>query len=248
MQIPPAKLQYQPKPDGYPFRRRACYHVASSKLLLICFDEDFFGTGQYNTDDASLASHTCTVYSSINMLNVNATPFPVLTTARLTLRQLTMQDDQQIFIIRSHPGINSFLDRPATTSIEAAAAFIEKIEKLMKMGQCVYWGLNLEAENSLIGTICFWNFNNADSSIEIGYELLPAYQGKGIMKEAIDSVIPYGFSVLKAKKIIAAVSPDNTKSIALLKKANFALQSSAVAATHKAADPLLIFCLQKDGS
>lgn len=50
-----------------------------------------------------------------------------LTTDRLKLRPLKMTDRQEIFMLRSDPENNQYLDRPLCTSIGDAEAFIQKI-------------------------------------------------------------------------------------------------------------------------
>ena len=60
-----------------------------------------------------------------------------------------------------------------------------------------------------------------DLVAEIGYALLPGFQGKGIMQEAIEKVIEYGFISMKLKSIVADLKPANIKSIKLLERNGF---------------------------
>ncbi|RZK12463.1 MAG: N-acetyltransferase, partial [Flavobacterium sp.] len=45
------------------------------------------------------------------MANSNSTSFPILTTERLTIRQLSIDDQHDIFALRSDTEINKYLDR-----------------------------------------------------------------------------------------------------------------------------------------
>jgi ribosomal-protein-alanine N-acetyltransferase len=56
---------------------------------------------------------------------------------------------------------------------------------------------------------------------EVGYVLLPEYQGKGIMHEALGAVIAYGFDVMKLHSIEANTNPNNTPSHKLLERHGF---------------------------
>ncbi|GAA0720483.1 hypothetical protein GCM10008905_09710 [Clostridium malenominatum] len=49
------------------------------------------------------------------------------------------------------------------------------------------------------------------------------YQGKGLMKEALLSVIEYGLKVMNLKALEAYTEENNIKSIKLLEKCNFTL-------------------------
>jgi ribosomal-protein-alanine N-acetyltransferase len=52
-----------------------------------------------------------------------------------------------------------------------------------------------------------------------------AYQGKGLMHEALSCVLDYGFSVMKLHSVEANVNPANEVSIKLLERSNFAREA-----------------------
>lgn len=160
------------------------------------------------------------------MLNLNFSPFPVLITEQLILRQLTAADANEIFIHRSDKRILEFIDIPQAKSIEDAFAFIAKINKATAENESIFWGLQLKNKPTLIGSICLWNISEAEAKAEIGYLLHPDFQGKGHMQEAVAKVIDYGLQHLKLKMIVAGVHPDNLKSIQLLKRNGFAYAAS----------------------
>jgi ribosomal-protein-alanine N-acetyltransferase len=56
---------------------------------------------------------------------------------------------------------------------------------------------------------------------ELGYGIIPNYQGSGLMKEALLNVIQYGFKVMKLKTLDAYTEEHNAKSINLLEKCDF---------------------------
>lgn len=149
------------------------------------------------------------------------TPFPALETERLRLRPLDLQDENEIFLLRSSEEVNKYIGRPPANSIEDARKFIEKIKEGVNHNQSLYWAIELKQAQGLIGTVCFWNLSIEDDRAEIGYELLPGYQGKGYMQEAVAGVIRYGFETMQLKKIEACPRVDNYSSVKLLVKNNF---------------------------
>src|SRR5688500_7344056 len=104
------------------------------------------------------------------MLNINFTPFPTLTTRRLTLRQLTIEDQQEIFALRSDAAINKYLDREPSRTTEDAINFIEKINNLIQNNNSIYWVITLTETKTFVGTICLFDFSEENNSCEIGYE------------------------------------------------------------------------------
>lgn len=155
------------------------------------------------------------------MVNRNFTPFPILTTERLTLRQLSMDDRQNIFDLRSDAEISKYLDREPSKTIEDALNFIKKINDNIQNNNSVYWVISLTNTKTFVGTICLFDFSNEKNSCEIGYELMTKFQGQGIMKEAVQVVIDYVFQTLNFKKILAFTHHENQRSTNLLLKFNF---------------------------
>ena len=155
------------------------------------------------------------------MSNRNFTPFPILTTERLTLRQLSIDDQQNIFALRSDKEINKYLDRQASKTIKDAINFINKVNDNIKKNNSIYWVITLTKTETFVGTICLFEFSSEKSSCEIGYELMTKFQGQGIMKEAAEKVIDYAFQALQFQKIIAFTHNDNQNSTKLLAKFAF---------------------------
>ena len=155
------------------------------------------------------------------MVNRNFTPFPILTTERLTLRQLSTEDGQDIFILRSDTEINKYLDREPSKTNEDAINFIKKVNDNIKNNNSIYWVISLKSTKTFVGTICLFDFSNEKNSCEIGYELMTKFQGQGIMKEAAQVVIDFVFQTLKLKKILAFTHYENQNSTNLLLKFNF---------------------------
>ena len=155
------------------------------------------------------------------MTNRNFTPFPILTTERLTLRQLSVDDQQNIFALRSDKEINKYLGRQPSKTIEDAIDFINKINDNITKNNSIYWAITLTKTKTFVGTICLFDFSNENNSCEIGYELMTNFQGQGIMKEAAEKVIDYAFNTIKVQKLEAIFHRDNQRSINLLEKLSF---------------------------
>lgn len=158
------------------------------------------------------------------MLHKNFTPFPRLTTTRLLLRQLQPADHMALFALRTDPLVNRFLERTAPASPEAVNDFIGRINELVQNNEAVYWVISHEGQ--LIGCIGLFQFDDVNAKAEIGYELLPRFQGKGFMQEALARIIEYGFQGIGLKTIEAFTHPDNEHSTKLLEKCHFQKQVS----------------------
>jgi len=153
-------------------------------------------------------------------MNVNPT-FPILITERLTLRKLSKNDSEAIFQLRSDVGINKYLDRKLSKTMEDALGFIKNIIENTESDELFYWAITKTGEDKLIGTICLFDVQNVEKKGEIGYELLTQYQGQGMMIEATKKVIEYVDQTLGLQTIDASSHKGNQSSIKLLQKLGF---------------------------
>jgi ribosomal-protein-alanine N-acetyltransferase len=174
-------------------------------------------------------------------------PFPNLSTNRLSLRKLVIDDKQELMRLRSDERVNKYLDRAPTKSLQETEAYIHKINKILTDKEGAYWAISLKNEDKLIGTICYWNFEPDKDLAEIGYELSPAYQGQGLMQEAVEKVIEYGFKAMQLKIITGLTDVANERSVSLLKKNNFQYDSDYRFVNKEDADGLAVYFLINDG-
>lgn len=174
--------------------------------------------------------------------------FPTLTTERLILRSIEYADAELIHKLRSDETVNRFVGRDNSSTLEKAKEFILKIQNLVEKNEGLYWILRLKENNDLIGSVCLWNFDIENEIVEIGYEMLPEFQGKGIMSEALKKVITHTFEEIKAKLITAFPSADNINSVAILKKLNFELEDNKYNNTHEKVENLVAFTLRNNGN
>ena len=127
--------------------------------------------------------------------------------------------------MRSDEGMLEFIDIPKAETLEDARDYIRMINRLIAANESILWGITLqENAQKIIGTICFWNISIEQNKAEIGYMLHPDFQGKGMMQEAVEKVIDYGFNTLRFNTIEADIHPKNIKSIKLLERNNFTFE------------------------
>jgi ribosomal-protein-alanine N-acetyltransferase len=155
------------------------------------------------------------------MLQVNFDPFPVLASPRLVLRRIDHTDAQQMFRLRCDPEAMRYIPRPRAKTIDDAKAHIDNIENKIVSNTGINWAITLKGNPEFIGIIGHFLIKFEHFRSEIGYMLLPEFHGKGIMSEAIATVMAYGFEVLGLHSVEAIVDPDNAASAKVLEKNGF---------------------------
>ncbi|MFV8327424.1 GNAT family N-acetyltransferase [Flavobacterium sp. ZS1P14] len=155
------------------------------------------------------------------MLTINFNPFPNLETERLVLRRIDVNDVNEIFTLRSNPETMKYIPRPLVKTTEDALDHIAMIDAKIENNEGINWGITLKDNPKLIGIIGHYRIKPENYRAEIGYMLLPEFNGKGIMPEAVKEVVNYGFTVMQLHSIEAILDPENFGSEKVLQKSGF---------------------------
>jgi [ribosomal protein S5]-alanine N-acetyltransferase len=155
------------------------------------------------------------------MLIINFNPFPELYTARLHLRQLNNSDVENIFKLRSCSTNMQYIPRPLAKNFTDAQEHIDFINAKTKANEAINWAITIKGNTALIGVIGFYRTDPENYRAEVGYMLLPAFQKKGYLQEALETIVTYGFNVLQLHSIEARIDPRNKASEKVLEKVNF---------------------------
>ncbi|WP_410220385.1 GNAT family N-acetyltransferase [Pedobacter sp.] len=156
------------------------------------------------------------------MLELSLSPFPVLETERLILREHHIDDAKVLFDMRQNEEVMRYIDRERPKTIDDIYAFIRRLNQDFKQGQSLAWVIALkESPQQMIGSIGYWRTDLPNHRAEIGYMLHPGYWRKGIISEALKATIDFGFNEINLHSINANINPGNDASRALLLKHGF---------------------------
>ncbi|RLJ32456.1 RimJ/RimL family protein N-acetyltransferase [Chryseobacterium sp. 7] len=141
-----------------------------------------------------------------------------LYTERLLLRDITLDDKQDIFNYRSDAEANKFQGWIPET-LEDVESFIQRNNKEFNQPESWYQLLITDKESKeVIGDIGVHFIGDENVQAEFGITLNTSFQGKGYASEAIKRIIDYLFNDLHKHRITASVDPDNTASIQLMER------------------------------
>lgn len=155
------------------------------------------------------------------MPEYNFSPFPVLETERLVLRNLHREDVEDVYAIRSNADTMQYIPRPLARNLDDAHGVIDMITGFTERNERINWAITEKGVDKLIGIIGYVNFKQESFRAEIGYMLNHEYWGRGIAKEASLATINYGFDTLKLHAVEAIIRPENTTSKKLVEQAGF---------------------------
>lgn len=142
-------------------------------------------------------------------------------TPRLILRPFEMGDAEDWFNIMRSPEVTRYWSHLPWQSLQEAQQDI--IQDITHMERKEYLRLAVidKETNALMGMCVFFNHYPSSRRGEVGYCLDMAYQGKGIMKEAMVAFIDYLQTHLAVRRLEADIHPDNKASVSFISEIGF---------------------------
>jgi RimJ/RimL family protein N-acetyltransferase len=141
----------------------------------------------------------------------------LIETERLLLREITLDDKEELLKLHSNPAVQIYTGEPVVQSIEEIEKAIRtRIDDYEKYG-FGRWATILKNGMQFVGWAGLAYLPEFDE-IDLGYRFLPEYWGQGLATEGSRAILTYGFDTLKIRKIIAIAMKENKASIRVMEK------------------------------
>lgn len=140
-------------------------------------------------------------------------------TNRLIISKLTLEDASFILELTNTPHFIKYVGNKNLKTLEDAKNYLkEGTLKSYKNFGFGFYKLQLKQEqNKTIGTCGLVKREQLDH-VDIGFAMLPGYEGKGFGLEASKEILKLAKNTFKLTRILAMTLPTNLNSIKLLEK------------------------------
>lgn len=140
----------------------------------------------------------------------------VLSSERLLLKEMTLADAENLFLLNSDPEVIQYTGDVMFHSIDDALHLLRNYDQYAKykMGRLSLFD---KTNNEYVGW-CGLKYREDLDQVDIGYRLLKKHWGKGYATESARVSLDYGFNTLNLKEIIGTAMLENTASINVFKK------------------------------
>jgi len=137
---------------------------------------------------------------------------------RLELTLLTMNDLDFAIAIESDPDLWQF-EESVRSKEEAREHFLEKLEAQEEQGCYDFIVTSASGPGKTpIGLAQIWSYVDERKSWEIGFAILPEYQGQGYGSEASKLLLQFAFEQLEAHKVVGMCNSHNEQSSKLMER------------------------------
>ena len=147
--------------------------------------------------------------------------FPGLETERFILRQVNIEDYEDIYDIYCDEEAVKFQGITNMTSMEQAKRSVTFFLNGYRDKKFVKWCIARKEDNRVIGIITLHHIETCNFRAEIGYMLNRRYWRQNVMSEVGEKLLQYAFKEVEFNRIEAHIHPDNIASIKLCEKLGF---------------------------
>lgn len=138
--------------------------------------------------------------------------FPQLATGRLKLRRMQLSDLPSLLNYVNNPKISDQIFNIPYPYLEEDAVFrMNFVLQGFKNRERYVFAITRKDEDELIGEIGL-HLDKSNNHAQFGYWLGEPFWGKGIVTEALQAILKFGFTQLGLHKIYATHYPDNPAS------------------------------------
>ena len=149
-------------------------------------------------------------------------PSVELETERLILRQARVEDVAAIQAYRSLPEVSKFQFWTTFDAVEASQLVDEQAGLTVNTpGSWYQLVIIAKASRSIIGDLALHFREDDHRQVEVGINLVPTEQGKGLAAEALRRVLNYLFEDLDKHRVIAITDAANESAAALFRRVGF---------------------------
>lgn len=142
---------------------------------------------------------------------------PVIDTARLRLRECSLEDLPELSRIRANPEVMRYIGNGKPQTREQVKDVILDIQAHWRNHSFGRWAVEHREQAKIIG-LCGLSYLEDTSEVELGYTLAEEQWGQGFATEVASACLRYGFEELELERVVAVAFPENLASRRVLEK------------------------------
>ncbi|MFI4999335.1 MAG: GNAT family N-acetyltransferase [Reyranellales bacterium] len=152
---------------------------------------------------------------------------PKFDTGRLSLRPYRESDLKALHVLYADAENLRYWSTLANTDVEQTRKAL-RWHIAYSPAHYAMWAVEEKKSGRLIGMINYHRRDRRERRVDVGWLILPKFQGKGLMTEAARALLRYLIDDLKVHKVEALIRADNKPSAALAKRLGFRLEGGPI--------------------
>lgn len=136
-----------------------------------------------------------------------------LDTIRLKLEPYHDSHFEGLRVMDSNAGVMRYINNGIVKTPEETWEGIRRVQARWEKYKFSWWAIKEKSSCVIVGAACLQHLENVDGApLEIGWRLVPEYNGKGYATEAAKAIIEYAAEQVRATYLVAVADPENIPS------------------------------------
>lgn len=136
-----------------------------------------------------------------------------LDTLRLKLEPFNDAHFEGLRVMDSDASVMRYITNGVVKTPEETWESIRKVQARWQKYAFSWWAIKEKSSSAIVGAACLQHLENVEGApLEIGWRLIPEYNGKGYATEAAKAIIEYAAKQVGATYLVAVADPGNTPS------------------------------------
>jgi len=148
----------------------------------------------------------------------------MLETERLTLRQITVADAEDVFAYGSDPEVTKYMIFPTHRTLADSIQWLQGVPGEFARKERMSFAITLKPDGKFIGSCGFHDISPKHHRLMMGYVLNRNYWGNGYMTEAVHELICFAFEEMSMHRVAATCDFDNVRSAAVMERCGMKLE------------------------
>jgi [ribosomal protein S5]-alanine N-acetyltransferase len=144
--------------------------------------------------------------------------FPIIDADKFQLREMTIQDVDDMFCYYSNPEMMKFTSTDAHTSKDETLARITKLSNSFNNKKGIAWVIEDKVSKRVIGDIGIYYITSDIKKAGIGFNISQEYWNKGYGTQALTCVLRHAINKMNINRIEATCKVDNIASARVMEK------------------------------
>ncbi len=142
----------------------------------------------------------------------------IIETERLILRRIRRADAEDMYEYTSDPEVSKHLSWDSHTDIQQTIGYIESLLAQYDTEHSYNWAIEIKEYKKFIGIVRLFDISMPNKRGELSYIMNPAFQGRGLITEAIQAIVDLCFHRLGLNRLQARCTQENVASEKVMKK------------------------------
>lgn len=144
--------------------------------------------------------------------------FPVIAADKIKLREMTLDDADDMFCYYSNPEMMKYTSTDAHTSKEETIARIIKLSDSFQKKKGIAWAVEEKTTKKVIGDIGIYYIDSDHKKAGVGFNISQKYWNKGYGTLVLSLVLKYAINEMNIERIESTCKIENIASASVMEK------------------------------